>query len=153
MSEQTHDGEEFTSAHNRLGKLSPDDTGKREKYTFQERYYVRRVVEIVSDYSGISPSAILGRSQIRIVSHPRNCVAYILRNNPYGKQFQSKAWSKKREYDGLSSTAIGYHLNRDHTTILSGLRCFEKWISRSIGVRMKKVFDESMEQLRSEGLS
>ena len=63
------------------------------------------VIKAASDYYGIPTDAILGRGRYSEVLRARFSIYYVL-----------------RERDGMSTPQIGKRLNRDHSTVLSGLR-------------------------------
>jgi chromosomal replication initiation ATPase DnaA len=69
----------------------------------------REAVHIVSDATGIPPVVILSKERTREVARARHAAMAICRDR------------------GMSLHAIGKAFNRDHTSVLNGLRRVQQW--------------------------
>lgn len=95
--------------------LPVDDPAWREKVAFEEsiadspNYQWRRILLEVSNKHRIGIKVITGAAQTRDIAAARHEAMY-----------------RMREEAGMSCTAIGRKLNRDHTSVLSGIRRHEE---------------------------
>jgi chromosomal replication initiation ATPase DnaA len=91
------------------------------------------IISLVGASFGIEPSVLCGNRRTQEISDARHMAAALLRN------------------EGLSSIEIGKKLgNRDHSTILYGLRVHEQLIISDCKYRMKYVANKAAVETEEE---
>ena len=87
-----------------------------------KRHQTRRIIKICADEFGVSPEDMLSPWRRRTITWARFA-----------------AWDLMRQHTRMSYPEIGRKFNRDHTTILSGVR-------RSEGMRDNVVYMEKFDR-------
>ncbi len=91
------------------------------------------VVEAVARAGGVRPKDLIGRGQTRPLTRARQLAMHLLRES----------------HPGLSLHAIGYLLDRDHTTVLYGCRRAEALLARDGAFR--ELYERARRELASPG--
>lgn len=85
--------------------LTPDDLARCTEIAECGAGAVKAYVDAVAEATGLQPRVIYGASRKRQIAMARQLVMFLAHR------------------DGVSLSTIGRALNRDHTTVLHGVRC------------------------------
>lgn len=80
----------------------------------QKPMNIEMIVEATAEYFNVNPSVIYSTSRVRDVADARQVIMYL-----------------GHELTGMSSTAIGFRLNRSHATVLHGIQAVRDRLSVS----------------------
>ncbi len=91
------------------------------------------VVDAVARAGGVRPNDLIGRGQTRPLARARQLAMHLLHEI----------------HPGVSLHAIGYLLDRDHTTVLYGCRRAEALLAR--GGAFRELYERARRELASPG--
>ncbi len=107
--------------------MALDVMGNSIKMESKKPMNIEMIVEATADYYNLNPEVIFSKSRVRDVADARQVIMYLA-----------------KKLTGMSSTAIGFKLNRRHATVLHGISTVEDRMSVS------KDLAETLKQIEAE---